>query len=160
MPRALRENDPAPDFERPDQTGTPFRLSSRRGRWVVLFFYPKNHTTGCTAQACAFRDAYEDFAAAGAEVIGVSTGNPEEHAGFARAQRLPFRLIADDGSIRAAFGVPSTLWLIPGRVTYVIDPAGVVRLVFNSQLKFAQHAKRAIEFIRGAASPPTVARSP
>lgn len=152
MPRALRIGDPAPDLVRPDHAGNPFRLADLRGKWVVLFFYPADHTAGCTAQACAFRDAYQDFADAGAEVVGVSTGTPGDHADFARAQRLPFRLLADDGGLRAAFGVPSTLWLIPGRATYVIDPAGIIRMTFSSQLRFAEHARRALAFIRSLPS--------
>lgn len=148
MSKGIGVGDAAPDFERPDHQGRPVRLSSLRPRPVVLFFYPKNHTPACTAEACAFRDAYEVFAEAGAEVIGISTGSVEGHAGFARRHGLPFRLVADDGSIRRAFGVPRTLGLFPGRVTYVIDGAGTVRHVFNGQLNVSGHIASALEVVR------------
>lgn len=153
MPHPLAPGDPAPDFERPDQSGAPLRLSSLRGKPVVLFFYPKDHTPGCTAQACAFRDAYQQFQSAGAEVLGISSGSPDAHASFAQSHRLPFRLIADDGAIRAAFGVPKTLWLFPGRVTYVLDAQGVIRHVFNSQLQVGRHIQDALAVVQRLAAP-------
>lgn len=159
MPTSV--GDPAPDFERVDHRGNLLRLSALRGSWVVVFFYPKDETPGCTAQACAFRDSHQDFSRAGAVVLGISTGTADEHARFAEAKRLPYRLIADDGSIRRAFGVPSTLWLMPGRATYVIDPQGVVRMVFSSAWRFAEHAAAALRAIREAsvtASPSAGAR--
>jgi len=152
MSKAIGVGDAAPDFERPDHIGRPVRLSSLRPRPVVLFFYPKNHTPACTAEACAFRDAYEVFTQAGAEVIGISTGSEASHAGFARRHGLPYRLIADDGSIRRAFGVPRTLGLFPGRVTYVIDGAGIVRHVFNGQLNVGGHIASALDVVRSLAS--------
>lgn len=149
---ALRTGDVAPDFERPDQHGRAFRLSSLRGKPVVVFFYPRAFTPACTAQACGFRDAYEAFTDAGAAVVGVSTGEVEGLTGqeaFARRFGLPFTLVADDGSIRASWGVPKTLWLMPGRVTYVLDGAGRVAHQFSSQWRVARHVAGALEVVRG-----------
>lgn len=148
----LQTGDPAPDFERPDHLGHPFRLSALRGKPVVLFFYPKDFTPACTAQACSFRDAYENFARAGAEVVGISTGSTGTHASFAQRLALPFRLIVDDGSIRALFRVPRSLGLFPGRVTYVLDYAGIIRLIFNSQWRIQSHIQEALTIIKSLAT--------
>lgn len=118
-------------------------------KWVVLFFYPKDGTPICTREACQFRDAYEDFVAAGAEVLGVSGDSPDRHRQFAGTHRLPFRLLSDpDGLMREAFGVPKTLGLFPGRVTYVIDKDGIVRFVFRSQFHAAKHVSEALRVLR------------
>jgi peroxiredoxin Q/BCP len=146
----IQPGDRAPQFAATTQTGQPVSLSDYLGKQpVVLYFYPKDNTSVCTAQACAFRDAYEDFVQAGAVVIGVSSDSVESHRGFADAQRLPFLLVSDaEGSLRKAFGVPRTLGLFPGRVTYVIDRQGIVRLVFNSQLNASRHVSEALEMVR------------
>jgi thioredoxin-dependent peroxiredoxin len=116
---------------------------------VVFYFYPKDESAVCTREACSFRDAYEDFVQAGAVVIGVSSDSPESHRTFAGRHRLPFILLADrDGSLREAYGVPSTLGILPGRVTYVIDKAGVVRHVFSSQLSADRHVAEALSMVR------------
>lgn len=156
----LKMGETVPDFERPDQQGRLFRLSSLRGRPVVVFFYPKDHTPACTAQACAFRDSYEAFAQAGAAVVGISTGSAESHAGFAERFRLPFTLVADDGSIRALWGVPQTLGLFPGRVTYVLDGEGRLRHQFNSQLRVSEHIRSALEVIRAMGPGPAAGAGP
>ncbi len=137
----VQAGDVAPDFALPDASGKTVRLSDFRGRKpVVLYFYPKDDTPGCTKEACTFRDQYRDFEDAGAEVIGVSSDSPESHAKFAAKYRLPFTLLADgDGAVRKRYGVPTTLGLLPGRVTYVIDKQGIVRHVFNSQFQAKQH---------------------
>jgi peroxiredoxin Q/BCP len=120
---------------------------------VVLYFYPKDGTTGCTAQACGFRDAYQDFVETGAVVIGVSGDTVESHQGFIRSQKLPFLLLSDaDGAIRQAFGVPKTLGIVPGRVTYVIDREGIVRHVFNSQFFAGRHVTEALKIVRELAN--------
>jgi peroxiredoxin Q/BCP len=150
----VRVGDPAPDFERPDHQGRPFRLSAMRGRCVVVFFYPKDYTPGCTAQSCRFRDGYEQFTAAGAEVVGISSDAPSTHAGFAGRYRLPFRLLSDaDGSLRRLWGVPRTLGLLPGRVTYVVGPDGVVRHRFSSQWRIGTHVQRALDVVRSLSAP-------
>ena len=122
------------------------RLSTLRGRWVVLYFYPKDETPGCTREACAFRDAYEDFKKVGAEVLGVSSDSPESHQKFAAKYRLPFLLLSDEGDrVRKLYGISSTLGILPGRVTFVIDPQGVVRHLFNSQFRPARHVAEALQ---------------
>jgi peroxiredoxin Q/BCP len=116
---------------------------------VVLFFYPKDGTVVCTKEACSFRDAYEDFVQAGAVVIGVSSDSTENHRAFASGHRLPFILLADaDGYLRKAFGVPKTLGIMPGRVTYVIDKEGIVRHVFSSQFAADRHVAEALAVVR------------
>jgi len=123
MARGVQAGDKAPDFTLPSQAGEQVRLSDRLGeRVVVLYFYPKDETPGCTREACAFRDSYEVFTDAGAEVIGVSSDSAESHAAFAGHHKLPFTLLSDEGGrVRKSYGVPATLGLLPGRVTYVID---------------------------------------
>ena len=114
-------------------------------RPLVLFFYPKDDTPICTKEACAFRDSYETFSAAGAEVIGISSDNAASHRAFATRHKLPFLLASDaDGSLRKAFGVPKTLGLFPGRVTYVVDRDGIIRLVFSAQLASQDHVTKAL----------------
>lgn len=148
----VREGDVAPDFARTDHAGRPVALSALRGRWVVVYFYPKDGTPACTAQACAFRDAHEDLTDAGATVIGVSSDSDESHAAVAQKRDIPFHLVSDaDGALRALFGVPrSLLGLVPGRVTYVIDPAGVVRRVINAPLRVSRHVRGALEAMGNA----------
>ena len=139
------ENAPAPDFTLPDQDGVELTLSSLRGQWVVVYFYPKDDTPGCTAESCAFRDAHEAFTDAGVRVLGISSDDVASHRAFADKHRLPFTLLADvDGAVRRDYGVPRTLGLLPGRVTYVIDPEGVVRKVFSSQFKPKKHIDEAL----------------
>lgn len=145
--------DQAPEFEATSHDGQVIRLSDYRNeRVVVLFFYPKDGTPVCTREACAFRDAYEDFTKAGAVVIGVSADSEKKHQSFAATNRLPFHLVSDrDGSLRRLFGVPKTMGFLPGRVTYVIDKAGVVRLLFNSQMSAEGHVEEAMKVVRDLA---------
>ena len=123
MARGIQVGDKAPDFTLSSQAGEQVHLSERLGqRVVVLYFYPKDETPGCTKEACAFRDSHEVFAEAGAEVIGVSSDSVDKHAAFASHHQLPFTLLSDEGGqVRKSYGVPATLGLLPGRVTYVID---------------------------------------
>jgi peroxiredoxin Q/BCP len=148
--------DPAPDFTLPAANGDPIRLSQFRGQSeVVLFFYPKDHSLICTAQACSFRDHFEAFRSTGAEVIGISADTVESHRQFAARNRLPFHLLSDtDGSVRARYGVSRTMGMIPGRVTYLIDRQGIVRHIASSQFQPAWHvaeALRVLDEIRGDA---------
>jgi len=142
--------DPAPDFPLPPGQGRPATLGGFRGRSaVVLFFYPKDHTPGCTAEACSFRDGYEDLLDSGAEVVGISGDSDESHRGFAARHGLPFLLVSDaDGSIRSSYGVPKTFGLLPGRVTYVVDRRGIIRHVFSSQLRPTRHVAEALLVLR------------
>lgn len=147
----LQVGDRAPDFEATTHLGTRVRLADFIGqRGLVLFFYPKDDTPICTKEACSFRDSYNDFVAAGAEVIGVSSDSSESHQAFATRHGLTFPLIADaKGELRRQFGVPSTLGLFPGRATYVIDKEGIVRLIFSAQLASDEHVRKALEALRG-----------
>lgn len=137
----------APDFALPSQSGKMVNLSDFLGhKPVVLFFYPKDDTPGCTKQARAFRDGYEEFGKLDVEVIGISSDSVESHKGFAEKHSLPFLLLSDEGGkVRKLYGVPSTFGLFPGRVTYVVDAEGVVRHVFASQLGVEKHVEEARE---------------
>ena len=148
--QAVGVGDMAPDFTLPSSTGEMVSLSDFRGKSeVVLFFYPKDNTPGCTAQACAFRDSHEAFMEAGAEVIGISSDSEESHRQFAKLWSLPFLLLSDSkGKVRARYGVSRTLGLFPGRVTYLIDRAGVVRHVFSSQLQTGRHVQEMLAKLR------------
>ena len=150
MARGVQVGDTAPDFTLPSQSGEQVRLQDRLGeRIVVLYFYPKDNTSGCIAEACAFRDSHEVFTEAGAEVIGVSSDSAERHAAFAGKHNLPFTLLSDQGGrVRKQYGVPAVLGLLPGRVTYVIDRQGTVRHVFNSMTNINQHVGDALEVVR------------
>jgi len=150
MARGVQIGDRAPDFTLPSQSGESVRLYDRLGAGVVvLYFYPKDNTSGCTAEACAFRDSHEVFTDAGAEVIGVSSDSAGKHAGFAGKHNLPFTLLADKGGqVRKAYGVPPVLGLIPGRVTYVIDRDGTIRHVFSSMTNINQHVNDALKVVR------------
>ncbi len=149
---AIQVGDTAPNFDFPQKDGTQTSLQEllRKKKAVVLYFYPKDETPGCTAQACSFRDSYESFTQAGAEVIGVSADSAASHESFASHHRLPFTLVSDEnGSLRESYGVPRSLFgLMPGRVTYVIDANGIVQHVFNSQLNAKRHITEALEVIK------------
>jgi peroxiredoxin Q/BCP len=113
---------------------------------VVLSFYPKDDTPGCTKEACSFRDGYEQFEMLEAEVIGISSDSVKSHERFVEEHGLPFVLLSDEGGeVRKLYGVPNTLGLFPGRVTYVIDEEGVVRHIFSSQLGISRHVEEALE---------------
>lgn len=148
--KAIAVGDTAPDFTAEAHDGRTISLAEYRGKQVVvLYFYPKDGTRVCTAEACSFRDSFEDFTQAGAVVIGVSGDTLESHRKFATQQRLPFTLVSDaDGKLRKLFGVPSLLWLVPGRVTYVIDKQGVVQHVFNSMFTSDKHVQEALAVVK------------
>ncbi|MUL37085.1 peroxiredoxin [Gloeocapsopsis dulcis] len=145
----VKVGDTAPDFTLPAQSGASVGLSDLRGKSVVLFFYPKDDTPGCTKESCAFRDQYEVFQSAGAEVIGVSADSPDSHQRFAAKYQLPFTLLSDTGNqVRKLYGVPATLGFLPGRVTYIIDQQGVVQHIFNSQFNFQGHVDEALKTLQ------------
>lgn len=147
---AIQVGDVVPQFSAVDAQGNLFDSASVIGKkTVVLYFYPKDNTPGCTAQACSFRNQYEDFLDLGAEVIGISSDGLASHQKFTAQYQLPFLLLSDtDKKIRKLFGVPTAFFgLLPGRVTYVIDAKGVVQMVFNSMLA-GQHIPKALEAIK------------
>ena len=146
----VRIGDLAPDFALPSASGEEVRLSDFRGRSeVVLFFYPKDNTPVCTAEACAFRDSHEVFKDAGAEVIGVSSDSAQSHLQFATRWKLPFLLLSDaGGAVRARYGVSRTLGLFPGRVTFLIDRAGVVRHVLSAQFQPGRHVTEMLAVLK------------
>lgn len=123
--------DPAPDLAGPTQDGSKVQLRDLRGKWVVLYFYPKDGTYGCTKEACAFRDDSHDLRAEGAEVLGVSRDDARSHAAFAARHHLPFRLVADpDSRILDSYGARAWYgWA--RRITYLIDPAGRIAKVYR-----------------------------
>jgi peroxiredoxin Q/BCP len=151
----VKVGDAAPAFTLPSQTGAQVSLKDLLARGpVVLYFYPKDDTPGCTAEACGFRDSYEVFKEAGAEVVGVSSDSVASHETFAAKHQLPFTLLADDGgTLRKQFGVKSSLGILPGRVTYVIDRGGVVRHVFSSQLGAQRHVQEALDALKAIEAP-------
>jgi thioredoxin-dependent peroxiredoxin len=144
----------APDFTLPSQAGEMVSLKDFSGRKpVVLFFYPKDDSPGCTKEVCAFRDNFEEFSKLDAQVIGISSDSVESHRRFAAKHDLSFPLLSDEGgNIRRLYGVPKTFGLIPGRVTYIIDKEGVVRHVFSSQLSVQRHVQEALAALRSDVS--------
>ena len=144
----------APDFTLPSQAGEMVSLEEYFGRKpVVLFFYPKDDSPGCTKEVCAFRSNFEAFSKLDAQVIGISSDSVESHRSFAAKHDLYFPLLSDErGNIRRLYGVPKTFGLFPGRVTYVIDREGVVRHVFTSQLSVERHVQEALTALRSDVS--------
>lgn len=138
----LSKGTPAPDFSKTDGDGNQVTVSSFKGNRNVVLYFSNGSGVGCTSQSCSFRDAAEDFAKLDAEIIAVSA--QRDTTSFKRENRLPFSVIPDpDGELQKLYGVPPTLGLIPGRVTYVIDKQGVIQCVYNSQFSTAQHVKTA-----------------
>ena len=145
----VQVGDMAPDFTLSSQSGAPVSLRDLLvEKDIVLYFYPRDNTAVCTAEACAFRDSYELFKDAGAEVIGISSDSVASHRQFAQEHQLPFLLLNDEGGIiRKRYGV-STAFGLPGRVTYIIDRQGIVRHIFFSQFTSEKHVTEALEALR------------
>jgi thioredoxin-dependent peroxiredoxin len=150
----IEAGQPAPDFTLPDQDGQPVALEQFRGRPVVLYFYPKDDTPGCTREACAFRDARADYENAGAQVIGVSPDSPASHRKFAEKYQLPFTLVADpERRVCQAYGVWKEKNLYGKksmgveRTTFVIDRAGIVRKAFR-RVKVDGHSEQVLEALQ------------
>jgi peroxiredoxin Q/BCP len=141
----VKVGDKAPDFTLPSQMGDNVTLSEFLGKKnMVLYFYPKDETVGCTKEACSFRDSYEELTNLGAEVLGVSGQSVESHKSFASHYGLPFILLADvENKVRKLYDVPATMGFLPGRVTYIIDRKGVVRHIFVSQTQVERHVEEA-----------------
>jgi thioredoxin-dependent peroxiredoxin len=147
---ALQVGDKIPNFSAKESNGTDFDSASVLGKKpVVFYFYPKDNTPGCTAQACSFRDQYEDFKDLGAEVIGISSDSVQSHEKFAKRYKLPFVLLSDsDKKLRSLFGVKTNLFgLLPGRVTYVADKNGIIKLVFDS-MNATSHIPKALAIVK------------
>jgi peroxiredoxin Q/BCP len=143
--------DTIPDIKLKDQNGEWFDLKSEtESKNVVLYFYPKDNTHGCTAQACSFRDQITEFKLIDAEVIGISGQSVESHKEFAEEHNLPFTLLSDEGNkIRKKLGVPSNfLGLIPGRVTYVIAKKKMVVDIINSQISIKEHINESLKTLK------------
>jgi len=143
----VKVGDSAPDFTLPAQNGSSVSLSDFRGKKaVVLYFYPKDDTPGCTAESCAFRDRYEVFQTAGAEIIGVSGDSNESHQKFASKYNLPFTLLSDKGDqVRKLYGATAAFGLFP-------DQQGVVQYVFDSMFNFQGHVEEALKTLQQLAS--------
>ena len=141
---------PSPRLRLETSAGENVSLKDFHGKKnVVVYFYPKDFTRGCTAEACEFRDSYEEFKNLGAEVIGISNDNQKSHEAFASEHKLPFILLSDpDGSVRKSYGVKKTLGLVPGRVSFVIDKNGIVRHVFSSQSRATAHVNEALAVLK------------
>jgi peroxiredoxin Q/BCP len=146
----LKVGDRIPNFTAKDTNGNDFDIQNFVGKKpLVIYFYPKDNTPGCTAQACSFRDQYEDFKDLGAEVIGISSDSIDSHQKFAKQYKLPFILLSDNyKKIRKLFGVPSNMFgMLPGRVTYVTDRNGEIKMIFDSMMA-TKHIPKALEAIK------------
>ncbi|KAK4493253.1 hypothetical protein RD792_017872 [Penstemon davidsonii] len=139
-----------PAFTLRDQDGKTVSLSKFKGKPTVVYFYPADESPGCTKQACAFRDSYEKFKKAGAEVVGISGDNSASHKAFAQKYKLPYTLLSDEGNkVRKEWGVPSDLFgALPGRQTYVLDKNGVCRLIYNNQFQPEKHIDETLKFLK------------
>jgi len=148
---SLKVGDTIPYFELKDQQGELFKSNSVIGQKpAVVYFYPKDETPGCTAEACSFRDNYEDFKELGAEVIGISSDSIGSHKGFAQRHRLPFILLADTKKkVQRLFQLPKILFgLYTKRITFVVDASGTVVYVHDSILA-TSHIKKALNALKG-----------
>ncbi len=146
----LQVGDRIPTFELKDQHGAVFNSDDYLGQPLVIFFYPKDHTPGCTAQACSFRDHESEFKAAGAVVVGINSADVSEHAGFAEKYQLTYPVLSDPGhQVRKQFGSPGILFnTVADRVTYVTDAEHRVAFTFKSMTKATQHVEESLTFIK------------
>lgn len=143
-------SDQAPDFELPDENGNLVMLSKfRDNKTLVLFFYPKDHTAGCTKESCSFRDNYAGILELNAKIIGISGDSSESHKTFKKLNQLPFPLLSDQkGVVRKRYGVKRTLGILPGRATFVIDNKGIIRHAVFSQFQIKKHVDEAMTFLK------------
>ena len=151
MNKRLKIGDIIPKFSLKDQYGNDFKIEELIGKQrLVIYFYPKDETTVCTAQACSFRDSYQDFKDLGCEVIGISSDDEKSHKSFAQNHRLPFVLLSDTKKeVRKLFGVPRDAFgLISGRYTYVIDKKGKIIHIFNAAFSAHKHIEEAIRVLK------------
>lgn len=147
----LKKGNKIPEITLKDQNGRDVSLQNFKGRPLVVYFYPKDETPGCTAEACSFRDHYEEFKAAGAEVIGISRDSVASHQSFAQKRKLPFILLSDEkGQALKAFDIKTGLFGLFGRVTFIIDKEGMVTHSFESNLNIQKHIKESLKYIKKA----------
>ena len=148
---ALKVGDTLPNFTAKDTNGTVFNSQNYIGKQsLVIYFYPKDNTPGCTAEACSFRDNYQDFKDLGAEVIGISADSVTSHLKFKSKFNLPFILLSDaDKKLRKLFGVENSLIFLPGRETFVADKNGVILMIFNS-ISSKIHIEKALQILKKA----------
>jgi len=148
--KLLAVGDAAPNFRLSTDNGSYVALEDFLGKKnVVVYFYPKDFTRGCTVEACGFRDSYEAFKDLGAEVIGISSDSQDSHRDFAQQHHLPFILLSDaDGAVRKAYGVKKSLGLFAGRVSFVIDKKGIIRHIFSSQTRATAHVGEALNVLK------------
>ena len=146
---ALIVGDKIPEFSLLDQTGKIKTNKDFKGKPLVLFFYPKDDTPGCTIEVCGFRDKYDLFEILGANVCGISKSNEESHFIFSKKNKLQYPLLSDEGnSLRKAFGVRKFLGMIDGRVTYIIDSQGIIRHIYEDILNGPAHIKEALSVLK------------
>lgn len=150
MANQLGVNDKFPTVSLANQDGEMVNLADYIGKPLIVYFYPKDDTPGCTAEACKFRDEFADFTDAGATVFGISGDSPKSHKRFQEKYRLPFDLLSDKGNkFRKQLGIKGTLLgLLPGRVTYVIDKEGTVKHIFTSQFDAKRHVSEALNILK------------
>jgi peroxiredoxin Q/BCP len=147
----MKIGDPCPSFELPDQHGNRINSDQFIGKQkLVIFFYPKDETPGCTKEACSFRDSYEEFLSLDCLVIGISSDSVESHKQFAERHNFQYILLADTNKkVRHAFQVPGSLFgILPGRVTYIVDKEGIIRGIHNSQLNPTSHINEALAIVK------------
>lgn len=150
MANQLGVNSKFPDISLKNENGELINLADYRGQALVVYFYPKDDTPGCTTEACTFRDQFADFSDLGAAVFGVSGDGPTSHLKFKTKHRLPFMLLTDEGNkVRKQLGIKaSLLGLIPGRVTYIIDKEGIIKYIFSSQFNAKAHVSEALTVLK------------
>ncbi len=151
--QTLKTGDRVPSFQLKDQHDRLFSIVSVLGKKnIVIYFYPKDETKVCTAEACSFRDNYEKFLEYNCEVIGISSDDVQSHKKFAENHHLPFILLSDkENKVRELFGVPKDLLgLIPGRYTYVVDLSGKIILIFNSAFNASKHIEESLKALKNA----------
>lgn len=146
---SLKIGDKLPSFSAKDTNGNVFNSQECIGKQpLVIYFYPKDDTPGCTAQACSFRDNYQEFKDLGAEVVGISSDTVTSHLKFKSKFNLPFILLSDnDKKLRKLFGVQNNLFIIPGRETFVMDKNGIILMIFNS-MSAEIHIEKALKTLK------------
>jgi peroxiredoxin Q/BCP len=158
MSQAIDVGSIAPDFTLPSHTGGDISSRELRGKGpFVVFFYPKDNTPGCTKEVCAFRDHYEEFVAAGCQLIGISDDPIKNHVHFAEGNKLTYPLLSDEGgAVARAWGVTKSLGIMPGRVTFVVDGEGKVRHRFSSQFDIQKHIADALAVVQELKAKPNL----